>query len=145
MQKKRNRAGRKLNESEWKRIKSMFDAGFKTAQIEKNPTVHWSHDTILRIGRTNSYAEFEQQKVIRHKQATQEQFVFDDLPRSETLDSFFESNENKVMFCFDFKSKDYDAVMGHLHALDSLATRKMDRIMFNGEKVVRMVEELPHE
>lgn len=143
---KRKRAGRKLNESEWKRIKSMFDVGFRTAQIEKNPTVHWSHDTILRIGRTNSYKEFEEQKVVRYpKQAKQEEFVFDDIPQNGTIKSFLKMNENKVMFCFTFKSKDYDAVIGHLHALDSLATHKMDRIMFNGERIIRMIEEKQHE
>ena len=141
MQKKRNRAGRKLTEAEWKRIKSMFDAGFKTAQIEKNPTVHWAHDTILRIGRTNSYQEFEEQKTVRQtKHGKQEEFDFG-MPKSETLTSFLEMNENKVMFCFDFKSKDFDAVMGHIHALDSLATHKMDRIMFNGGRITRVLQE----
>lgn len=145
MQKKRNRAGRKLNESEWKRIKSMFDAGFKANQIAKNPTVHWAHDTIQRIGRSKTYQDFERQKVIRVREAKQEAFDFDGIPASETFDSFLKTNENKVMFCFTFKSRDYDAVMGHLHALDTLATHKMDRIVFNGEKIVRMVEELNRE
>ncbi len=141
MQTKRNRAGRKLNESEWKRIKSMFDAGFKANQIAKNPTVHWAHDTIQRIGRSKTYQDFERQKVIRVREAKQASFNFDGIPASETFGSFLKANENKVMFCFDFKSKDYDAVMGHLHALDTLATHKMDRIMFNGGRITRVLQE----
>lgn len=141
---KRKRAGRKLTESEWKRIKSMFDAGFNATQIGKNPTVEWAHDTLLRIGRTESYADFESQKVIKPKQSKQEEFVFD-MPNNDTFKSFINMNENRVMFCFDFKSKDYDAVIGHIRALDSLATHRMDRIMFNGTNIVRILEEKHNE
>ena len=140
---KRKRAGRKLDESEWKRIKQMFDAGFTTAQIEKNKTVNWSHDTLLRIGRSENYADFEKQKFVK-KEIKQSEFMFD-MPKSETMKSFLDMNENRVLFCFDFKSKDYDAVMGHIHALDSLATHKMDRMMFNGKCFVRVLQENNHE
>lgn len=144
MQTKRNRAGRKLNESEWKRIKQMFDAGFTTAQVKKNKTVKWSPQTLARIKRVESFKEFEEQKIARspksYKKQKQGEFDFK-IPQSETFKSFLDMNEGKVMFCFDFKSKDFDAVMEHLHALDSLATHKMDRIIVNGGRITRVLQE----
>lgn len=146
MQKKRNRASNKLNESEWKRIKTMLDAGFTCKQVADNRNVAWKFDTIKKISRSTSFADYRMRVAGSQKtSAKQESFDFDGIPESGTIKSFMKANENKVMFCFTFKSRDYDAVMGHLHALDSLATHKMDRIVFNGEKVVRMVEELNHE
>lgn len=146
MQKKRNRASNKLNESEWKRIKTMLDAGFTCTQVANNRNVAWKFDTIKKISRSTSFADYRMKVAGSQKtSAKQESFDFDGIPESGTIKSFMKANENKVMFCFTFKSRDYDAVMGHLHALDSLATHKMDRIVFNGEKVVRMVEELNHE
>lgn len=143
MQKKRNRASNKLNESEWKRIKAMLDAGFTCSQVANNRNVAWKFDTIKKISRSTSFADYRMKVAGSQKtSAKQESFNFDGIPESETVKSFMKANENKVMFCFTFKSRDYDAVMGHLHALDTLATHKMDRIVFNGEKVVRMVEEL---
>lgn len=144
MQKKRNRASNKLNESEWKRIKTMLDAGFTCTQVASNRNVAWKFDTIKKISRSTSFADYRTRVIGLHSKASakQESFNFDGIPESETIKSFMKANENKVMFCFTFKSRDYDAVMGHLHALDALATHKMDRIVFNGEKVVRMVEEL---
>lgn len=143
MQKKRNRASNKLNESEWKRIKTMLDAGFTCKQVADNRNVAWKFDTVKKISRSTSFADYRMRVAGSQKtSAKQESFDFDGIPESETVKSFMKANENKVMFCFTFKSRDYDAVMGHLHALDSLATHKMDRIVFNGEKVVRMVEEL---
>lgn len=141
MQTKRNRAGRKLKESEWKRIKTMLDAGFTPAQVAKNPNVAWSADTIQKIGRSTSFKEYEDRFTGSHaKKAEQGEFDFG-IPQSETFKSFLDMNEGKVMFCFDFKSKDFDAVMGHLHALDSLATHKMDRIIFNGGRITRVLQE----
>lgn len=143
MQKKRSRASNKLNESEWKRIKTMLDAGFTCKQVADNRNVAWKFDTVKKISRSTSFADYRMKVAGSQKtSAKQESFNFDGIPESETVKSFMKANENKVMFCFTFKSRDYDAVMGHLHALDSLATHKMDRIVFNGEKVVRMVEEL---
>lgn len=143
MQKKRSRASNKLNESEWKRIKAMLDAGFTCTQVANNRNVAWKFDTIKKVKRSTSFADYRMKVAGSQKtSAKQESFNFDGIPESETVKSFMKANENKVMFCFTFKSRDYDAVMGHLHALDSLATHKMDRIVFNGEKVVRMVEEL---
>ena len=144
MQTKRNRAGRRLTEAEWERIKQMFDAGFTTAQVEKNKTVKWSPQTLARIKRAESFKEFEEQKIARspknNKKQKQSEFDFE-IPQSETFKSFLDMNEGKVMFCFDFKSKDFDAVMGHLHALDSLATHKMDRIIVNGGRITRVLQE----
>lgn len=143
MQKKRSRASNKLNESEWKRIKAMLDAGFTCSQVANNRNVAWKFDTVKKISRSTSFADYRTRVIgLRKAPTKQESFNFDGIPESETVKSFMKANENKVMFCFTFKSRDYDAVMGHLHALDSLATHKMDRIVFNGEKVVRMVEEL---
>ena len=143
MQKKRSRASNKLNESEWKRIKTMLDAGFTCTQVANNRNVAWKFDTIKKISRSTSFADYRTRVAGSQKtSAKQESFDFDGIPESGTIKSFMKANENKVMFCFTFKSRDYDAVMGHLHALDTLATHKMDRIVFNGEKVVRMVEEL---
>ena len=52
MQTKRNRASNKLNESEWKRIKTMLDAGFTCKQVADNRNVAWKFDTI-KIGRAH--------------------------------------------------------------------------------------------
>lgn len=143
MQKKRSRASNKLNESEWKRIKAMLDAGFTCTQVANNRNVAWKFDTIKKVKRTASFAEYQKKFTgLQKASSKQESFNFEGIPESGTIKSFMKANENKVMFCFTFKSRDYDAVMGHLHALDTLATHKMDRIVFNGEKVVRMVEEL---
>lgn len=143
IQKKRSRASNKLNESEWKRIKAMLDAGFTCTQVANNRNVAWKFDTIKKVKRTASFAEYQKKFTgLQKASSRQESFNFEGIPESGTTKSFMKANENKVMFCFTFKSRDYDAVMGHLHALDSLATHKMDRIVFNGEKVVRMVEEL---
>lgn len=140
MEKKRNRAGKKLSESEWKRIKQMFDMGFTTAQVESNKSVKWSHDTLLRVARSKTYADFVVQKTAQTKDSKQSEFNFD-IPKNDTTQSFLQMNENRILFCFDFKSKDFDAVMGHIHALDTLATHKMDRIMFNGKRFVRVLQE----
>lgn len=143
MQKKRSRASNKLNESEWKRIKAMLDAGFTCSQVANNRNVAWKFDTVKKISRSTSFADYQKKFTgLRKASSRQESFNFEGIPESGTIKSFMKANENKVMFCFTFKSRDYDAVMGHLHALDTLATHKMDRIVFNGEKVVRMVEEL---
>lgn len=142
MQTKRNRAGRKLNESEWKRIKTMLDAGFTCTQVANNRNVAWKIGTIEKVKRSASFADYQKKSLTgsHAKKAEQGEFDFD-IPQSETFESFLDMNEGKVMFCFDFKSKDFDAVMGHLHALDSLATHKMDRIIFNGGRITRVLQE----